>query len=116
MREIEMSIGHVNPELATRLPLERIAEICQRYGVSELSVYGLGTEDDAKRAEDAPFLVMFHNDDFGAWGCKLDQLENDLSGVMHEKVHVASRQGIEQSSPPPRRDHILTTAQRIYES
>ena len=34
-----MSIGHVNPELATKLPLERIAEICQRYGVSELSVY-----------------------------------------------------------------------------
>ena len=43
---------------------------------------------------------MFQNDDFGPWGCKLDQLENDLSGVMHEKVHVASRRGIEQSSPP----------------
>jgi len=111
-----MSIGHVNHALATKLPLERIAEICERYGVSELCVYGLGVEGDAKRAEEPLFLVMFRNDEFGPWGCKLDQLENDLSGVMHEKVHVASRQGIEQSSPPPRRDHILASAQRVYES
>jgi hypothetical protein len=60
-----MSIGHVNPALAGRLPLERIAEICQRYGVSELSVYGLGPEGDAKRAEEPLFLVMFDNNDFG---------------------------------------------------
>jgi predicted nucleotidyltransferase len=111
-----MGIGHVNPALAARLPLERIAELCQRYGVSELSVYGLGSEGDAKRAEEALFLVMFHNDDFGPWGCKLDQLENDLSGVMHEKVHVASRRGIEQSCPPPRRDDILANAKLIYKS
>jgi predicted nucleotidyltransferase len=109
-----MSIGHVNPALAARLPLEQIAEICQRYGVSQLSVYGLGPEERSKREEEPLFLVTFHNDDFGPWGSKLDELENDISGVMHEKVHVASRRGIEQSSPP-RRDRILATAQPIYE-
>jgi hypothetical protein len=43
-----MSTGLVNPELATTLPLDRIAEICRRHGVSELSVFGLKCEQDAK--------------------------------------------------------------------
>ena len=105
-----------NTDLATRLPLDRIAEICQRFGVSELSVYGLVGEGDSQSEEKVLFLVEFHNDDFGMWGSKFDAVENDLSGVMHYKVHIASRRGIEQSSPPPRRDHILGSAQRIYES
>jgi predicted nucleotidyltransferase len=113
-----MSIGNDKTELATKLPLDRIAEICRQYGVSELSVYGLAGDGEGgpQREEEILFLVTFHNDDFGPWGSKLDEIENDLSGVMHRKAHVASRRGIEQSSPPPRRDRILSSAQRIYES
>jgi hypothetical protein len=113
-----MSVGNDKTELATKLPLDRIAEICRRHGVSELSVYGLGGqgEGNVDREEEPLFLVKFHDDDFGPWGSKFDDLENDLSGVMHYKVHVASRRGIEQSSPPPRRDRILGSAQRVYES
>jgi predicted nucleotidyltransferase len=110
-----MSNGHVNPELA-KLPLDRIADICQRYGVSTLAVHGLWREANGGREEETIFLVTFRNDDFGPWGAKLDELENDLSGLLHQKVHVASRMGIEQSSIPPRRDSILESAQRIYES
>jgi hypothetical protein len=62
------------------------------------------------------FLVEFQNDDAGPWGCKLDKVENDLSGALHRKAHVAFRRGIEQSSPPPRRELILGSAQRIYEA
>ena len=109
-----MSIGKDSTDLATALPLDRIAEICQRHGVSELSVYGLGGEGDFHREGEVLFLVEFHNDDFGPWGSKLDAVENDLSGLMHDKVHVASRRGIEQSSPPPRRDHILGSAALVF--
>ena len=105
-----MSIGKDKLDLATRLPLDQIAEICERFGVSVLSVYGLGVEASPQDEEEVLFLVDFHNDDFGPWGSKLDEVENDLSGVMHFKVHVASRRGIEQSSSPPRRDHILASA------
>jgi predicted nucleotidyltransferase len=110
-----MSSGHVNPELATRLPLERIGEICQRYGISELSVYGLNLEGDVHHYAEELFLVEFLNNDFGPWGCKLDQVENDLSGALHRKVHVASREGVRQSTPSPRREEILTMRQMIYE-
>jgi uncharacterized protein len=108
-----MSIGNDKTELATTLPLDRIAEICREHSVSELWVYGLGGEGDSQPEEEVLFLVEFHNDDFGPWGSKLDEIENDLEGVMHRKVHVASRRGIEQSSAPLRRDHILHSADLI---
>jgi hypothetical protein len=60
-RSLVMNIGHVNPELAARLPLPRITEICQRYGVSELSVYGPILESDVQK----DVLVEFLDDDFG---------------------------------------------------
>jgi predicted nucleotidyltransferase len=110
-----MSVGHVNHELASRLPLERIAEICQRYGVSELSVYGPILEGDIEQDVEVQFLVMFLGDDFGPWGSKLDLLENDLSGALHRKVSVASRRGVEQSTPSPWREQILGARRLIYE-
>ncbi len=102
-----MSIGQVDSELAGRLPLDQIAELCRRHGVSMLSV----SQHDRAAAMSSPegairFLISFVDDDFGPWGCKLDQLENDLSGILHRKIHAASRRGIEQSAPAIRRDQI----------
>jgi len=108
-----MSIGHDHPELAAKLPLERIDELCRRYGISELSVCGVDREEHPGAGDEILFLVMFQDDDFGPWGSKLDELENDLSGVMHRKVHVASRRGIEQSSNPMRKAEIFGSAKRI---
>ena len=111
-----MSIGKVDSQLSGKLPLDRIAEICRKNDVSQLSVYGLEPNSDAASGDEALFVVTFRNDDSGPWGSKLDELENDLSGILHYKVHVASRRGIEQSTLQPRRDRILANAQRVYES
>jgi len=108
-----MSTAHDHPELATKLPLERIYELCQKHGVSELSVCGVDCEERPAADDETLFLVTFKDDDFGPWGSKLDELENDLSGVMHRKVHVTSRRGIEQSSNAVRRVQVLGSAKRI---
>ena len=110
------SIGNVDRQLAEKLPLDQIAEICRKHDVSQLSVFGLQPEQHAIDEEQVLFLVTFQNDDSGPWGAKLDELENDLCGILHSKVHVASRRGIEQSMSDPRRERILTLAQRLYES
>lgn len=111
-----MSICQIDPELASRLPLDRIAECCHRYGVSELSVCCQIQEGDVGEEDEPLFLVIFLNDDFGPWGGKLDLLENDLSGSMHRKVHVSSRRGIQHSAGSPLRERILGSARLIYES
>ena len=51
----------------------------------------MSSEREAASDEEVLFLATFHNDDSGPWGSKLDELENDLSGIVHYKVHVASR-------------------------
>ena len=112
-----MSIGRAESQIARDLPVDRIAENCRRHGVSQLSVYGLETDGRGPiEGEEILFLATFHNDDNGAWGSKLDELENDLSGILRYKIRVASRRGVEQSTLQPRRDRILTQALCIYES
>jgi predicted nucleotidyltransferase len=108
-----MSMSQDHLGLKTKLPLERIHELCRGYGVSELSVCSVDGDEQSESSDEILFLVMFHDDDFGPWGSKLDELENDLSGVMHRKVHVASRRGIEQSSDPLRKARIFGSATRI---
>jgi predicted nucleotidyltransferase len=110
-----MSIGKRDTGLAGRIPLERIREACRRLGVSQLWVHGPILDHDPVPTEAVEFLVEFINNDFGPWGSKLDILENDLSGVMHRKVQVASRGGIRDSTHSPWREQILDSAVLIYE-
>jgi predicted nucleotidyltransferase len=110
-----MSIGHIDSELATRVPLDRIGEACRRFGVSQLWVHGPILERDPGPTGEVEFLVEFLNNDAGPWGSKLDLLENDLSGVLHRKVRVSSRGGIQDSTPSPWREQILNSARLIYE-
>ena len=111
-----MSVGASQTELATRLPLDRIAEACRRYGVSQLWVHGPVLERDQSPTADAEFVVEFLDNDFGPWGSKLDLLENDISGLMHRKIRVVSRGGVRDSTPSPWREQILSSARLIYES
>jgi len=40
VREVIDEYRHVNSELAKKLPLDRIAELCRKYHVVELSIFG----------------------------------------------------------------------------
>jgi predicted nucleotidyltransferase len=96
------------------VPLEAIAEICRKYGVVELSVFGSVLRDDFRSDSDVDFLVRFRNDDTGPWMSKLTDLEADLSTLLGRDVDVVSRPAVEQSENYLRRRHILNSAQKIY--
>lgn len=65
-----MSIGHIDQDLAAKLPLDHIAEICHRYGVSELLVHGLEPGGIIQPNQEILFVVTFHDGDAGPWGSK----------------------------------------------
>ncbi len=98
------------------LPTDRIAALCQRYGVRELSVFGSLLRDDFTPESDVDFLVTFLDDDPGPWMGKLAQMGDDLSALLGREVDLVPKESILESENWIRRNHILSTAQVIYGS
>ena len=96
------------------LPLEAIAELCRRFGVEELWVFGSVLRDDFRPDSDVDFLVVFKNNDAGEWACKFADLERELAVLLGRKVDVVDKKGVEQSDNYLRRRHILRAARKIY--
>ena len=111
-----MTLGSVDAELTLSLPMERIVEACRRHKVEKLWLQGTLGEHRRTLQDDLFFLVDFIGNDFGPWGAKLDLLENDLAGQTHQKVKLAARQGVIDSTPSPFREAIVNSARLIYES
>jgi uncharacterized protein len=98
------------------LPTDRIAELCRRYGVRELSLFGSLLRDDFRPESDIDFLVVFGDDDQGPWMEKLIRMEDDLRVLLGRKVDLIPKESVLRSENWIRRDHILGTAQVIYGS
>lgn len=102
-------------QLRIDLPLEAIARVCQKYGVSELAVFGSVLRDDFDPARsDVDFLVRFIDNDAGPWMGKFLDMKEELGALMNRNVDVVDWGGIEQSTNPYRRNHILKHARTIY--
>jgi len=102
-------------QLRIDLPLEAIARVCQTYGVSELAVFGSVLREDFDPARsDVDFLVRFIDNDAGPWMGKFMDMEEELGALLGRKVDVVDWGGIEQSTNPYRRGHILKHARTIY--
>ena len=97
------------------LPLEAIALVCQKHGVSELAVFGsvLRADFDPARS-DVDFLVRFIDNDAGPWMGKFLDMKEELGRLLGREVDAVDWCGIEQSTNPYRRNHILKHARTIY--
>jgi len=109
------SVTLTHPEnLRVKLPLDAIAAVCRQLGVSELAVFGSALRDDFRPDSDVDFLVRFVDDDAGPWMGKFLDLEESLGRILKRKVDVVSWNGIEKSTNPYRRTHILSNARLVY--
>ena len=102
-------------QLRMELPLEAIARACQKHGVSELAVFGsvLRADFDPARS-DVDFLVRFIDNDAGPWAHKFMDMKEELEALIGRSVDVVDWRGIEQSTNPYRRNHILKHARSFY--
>ena len=99
---------------AISLPMDEVREICRRYDVAELSIFGSVLRADFRPDSDVDFLVVFQNDDYGPWASKLMDMERDLSGLLGRKVDLVSRRAVEKSENYIRRRQILTSREVVY--
>lgn len=98
------------------LPIEEIAAVCERYQVERLDVFGSVLRDDFRADSDIDFLVVFRDNNRGAWLGTLQAFEEDLSRLLGRRVDAVDRRGIEKSDNWIRRRDILSSARIIYGS
>lgn len=90
-------------------PLDKIAGLCRRYQVRELSVFGSAARGKLRPDSDIDLLVEFQPD---AHIGLLDYagLMNELSEVLGRKADLVSKQGLK----PLIREDVLAESQVIY--
>lgn len=98
---------------AVELPIEKVAEFCHKWQVTELALFGSVLRDDFRPDSDIDVMVQFHPDAHPTFST-LDQMETELQSIFHRDVDLITRQGIETSRNYLRRHEILSSAQVIY--
>lgn len=100
---------------AIPLPLDRIREVCRRYDVTELSVFGSVLGDDFGPDSDVDLLVTFRPEaDLGPWMSRFFELQAELSALAGRAVDLVERPAVESSRNPIRKRHILGSAEVLY--
>lgn len=96
-----------------KIPIDQIAEFCDRWQVTELSLFGSALRDDFHADSDVDVMVQFHPKAHPTFRT-LDQMEAELKVLFGREVDLITRQGIETSLNYLRRREILSSAQVIY--
>lgn len=99
--------------LAITLPQQQIREFCDRWQITELSLFGSVLRDDFRPDSDIDILVAFAP--IANWGLlEHVQMQQELEALLGRRVDLISKRAIERSSNWIRRQEILSTAQPIY--
>jgi predicted nucleotidyltransferase len=93
------------------LPLDQIAEICRKYRIKELAIFGSALRDDFRPDSDIDLLVEFHpNHGHGLFAYL--SCQDELSKLLARPVDLVQKSGLK----PFVRDEILRSARTIYEN
>ena len=95
------------------LPMEKIAEFCHKWQVTEFALFGSVLRDDFRPDSDIDVMVQFHPDAHPTF-CTLDEMEAELRTIFHRDIDLITRQGIETSRNYLRRHEILSSVEVIY--
>ena len=96
-----------------QLPTAEIERFCQRWQISEISLFGSVLRDDFRPDSDVDVLVTFFPE--SRWSLfDLARMEDDLAVILGRKVDLVERKAVEQSENYIRRKHILTNLVPVY--
>jgi uncharacterized protein len=99
----------LNPALS--LPMEAIRDLCRRYQVRELSVFGSALDDRFTPQSDLDLLVEFHPEARAGF-IEFLQLKEDLESLVGRRVDLVSKSGLHHLI----RRNVLETAEVVYEA
>lgn len=88
---------------------KRISEICRRYKISELSLFGSQVRGDTTAESDFDFLVEFEPDAKIGF-LKLGKIQSELENIVRTKVDLVPKDGVK----PIIRQQVLAEAEILY--
>jgi len=100
--------------MSAKIPIDRaqIAAFCQRWNVTELSLFGPVLQEDFRPGDEVDMLVAFapdaRRDLFD-----LMRMENELTEILDGSVDLVERAAVERSEDTLRRRQILE-AEPVY--
>ena len=112
MAQRDISGSELEPAWITRLPKKRIAELCRKYGVTELCAFGSVLREDYEGESDVDFLVSFDSDDLGPWMARLTELQEDLEALLGRKVDLVPKESLKWVI----RERVLESARVVFSS
>ena len=117
-----LNLGELDPmetsaiaslQLPLTLPMAAIAQLCQRWQITEFALFGSILRDTFRPDSDIDILVTFAED--ADWSLfDLVTIEDELKALLQRDVDLVMKRSIEQSHNWIRRQEILSTARVIY--
>ncbi len=92
----------------SNIDVERLREVCQRYGVLHLDVFGSVARGQAEAGSDIDLLYVLAPDAHLGFG--LFDLESELSEIFGRRVDLVARKYLN----PLLRDNVIAEAQELY--
>jgi uncharacterized protein len=90
------------------LPLEQIAEICRRYGVTELAIFGSAVRDDFGPDSDVDFLYVLSEDSTIGW--EIVDFQDALQDAVGRDVDIVPKNYLHWVI----RDRVLAEVELVY--
>lgn len=90
-------------------PMEAIKELCQRYKVRELALFGSALREDFRADSDVDLLVDFEPEAQVGF-MTLARMQRELSAILRRKVDLVPRGGLK----PQIRQAVLSSMRVLY--
>jgi hypothetical protein len=88
----------------------RLAEVCRRYGIDKLYVFGSVSRGDA--ADSSDIDVLYELLPGSRLGWEIEDLSDELAQILGRPVDLVSRQALHERL----RDPVLAEARLLYEA
>jgi uncharacterized protein len=98
-----------------RIPIdyEKVKAFCEKWKITEFSLFGSVLTDDFRPDSDVDVLVTFSED--AEWSLfDLVHMEDELKVIFGRDVDLVLRKTIERSENYIRRRHILSNTRSVY--
>jgi predicted nucleotidyltransferase len=93
--------------------MERIAEFCGRWQITEFALFGSVLRNDFRPDSDIDVLVTFAPDARLSLSDFMD-MQDELGGIFGRSVDLVQKRAVEQSTNPFRKRHILRNMETLY--